>query len=126
MQLPTQISARLAALGVSLADVAARAGVTANAVYKHFDSKSALLVETARGGSEQGAALTAAGREVLRAVPVRLAAHDEAEAAVARAAAAEEKAAVLAAGTRTRRSCLRSRQFRLREPARAIATTTGA
>lgn len=34
--------------GVSLADVAARAGITANAVYKHFDSKSALLVETAR------------------------------------------------------------------------------
>ncbi len=33
---------------VSLADVAARAGVTANAVYKHFDSKSALLVETAK------------------------------------------------------------------------------
>jgi AcrR family transcriptional regulator len=34
--------------GVSLTDVAARAGVTANAVYRHFDSKSALLVETAK------------------------------------------------------------------------------
>lgn len=34
--------------GVSLSDVAARAGITANAVYKHFDSKSALLVETAK------------------------------------------------------------------------------
>lgn len=34
--------------GVSLSDVAARAGVTANAVYKHFDSKSALLVATAK------------------------------------------------------------------------------
>lgn len=34
--------------GVSLADVAERAGVTANAVYRHFPSKSALLVETAK------------------------------------------------------------------------------
>lgn len=39
--------------GVSLGDVAARAGVTANAVYKHFDSKSALLVETAKRSLER-------------------------------------------------------------------------
>ena len=38
--------------GVSLADVATRAGVTANAVYKHFDSKSALLVATAKRALE--------------------------------------------------------------------------
>jgi AcrR family transcriptional regulator len=37
---------------VSLADVAAGAGVTANAVYKHFDSKSALLVATAKHALE--------------------------------------------------------------------------
>jgi AcrR family transcriptional regulator len=39
--------------GVSLTDVAARAGVTANAVYRHFDSKSALLVETAKRSLER-------------------------------------------------------------------------
>ena len=33
---------------LTLAEVATRAGVTANAVYKHFDSKAALLVATAR------------------------------------------------------------------------------
>ena len=37
---------------VSLAEVAERAGVTANAVYKHFDSKAALLVATARRALE--------------------------------------------------------------------------
>jgi len=39
--------------GVLLADVASRAGVTANAVYRHFDSKSALLVETAKRSLER-------------------------------------------------------------------------
>lgn len=34
--------------GVKLADVADRAGVTANAVYHYFDSRSALLVEAAK------------------------------------------------------------------------------
>ena len=33
---------------LTLAEVATRAGVTANAVYKHFDSKAALLVATAK------------------------------------------------------------------------------
>ena len=33
---------------LTLAEVAMRAGVTANAVYKHFDSKAALLVATAK------------------------------------------------------------------------------
>jgi AcrR family transcriptional regulator len=37
---------------VTLAEVSARAGITANAVYKHFDSKAALLVATARRALE--------------------------------------------------------------------------
>jgi AcrR family transcriptional regulator len=41
---------------VSLADVAERAGVTANAVYKHFPSKSDLLLATARRAVDEVAA----------------------------------------------------------------------
>lgn len=39
--------------GVSLADIADRAGVTPNAVYNHFDTKSALILATARRALEE-------------------------------------------------------------------------
>jgi AcrR family transcriptional regulator len=49
--------------GVVLSDVAARAGVTANAVYNHFDSKNSLMVATARHALDELALPPSIGRQ---------------------------------------------------------------